>query len=1064
MAENNIIIKITGEADLTAAQKQLQELKKRAEDLEIEMSQMQTAYENEVAAIKKQNKSREEEAAELLKLKQYYRDIKSERKAEASAVKKSIKDLNDSVKAYKTLHGQSGRMVQQLRAMREELQRMEDSGQFGTKAFMDLAIAAGKLEDQIGDTQARIRVLSSDTIGLDTAMGVADGLAGGFYVATSAAEVFGTEMEGLQEAFYRVQAAMSTLSGIQQVANALNKDSVVSVVIGTALEEKRQKALARSAAAERLYNMQKTKGIAITGGANVATKLWTAAQWKLNAAMAANPIAVVTIAIAAAGAAIYGLIKAYQRFFTESGKAQGDFAEASKKLENIQRENAVGEAQRSHEHQKQLKANSDAEAEALRKAEARNASEVEMANIKLKYAKQNAKETAKYADSEIKRNDKEVAQLKIMMDKKKAVVDASKDGSRKQKKAMEELTEVEQQYYDAVQKGLDLENEKNDAIVAEEEAAQALAEARKKMLLDAEQANIDLMREGAAKEIAQINFNYREQLKTLKGNSEAETKLRKALLDKQAKEIAEVQKKYAQEAQQTAIQEQKNLLTAMSQAGGTEADYAKQLQLTKEIAEAEAQARIDALDKEALSEREYAAQVEAIRLDLNETLRDIDEREMERKNAYSKRMTEIAVAEMEATTKALNGSEGIGEQLEVWNEYYSTLEHQIRENAEHEREAVKRSTASAEEKAAQMKRIDQDMQARITENEKAAAQKRIDIYAQNVSALELEASKAADALDKAQTGSKLEALRANLDAQTALYDAQAEQLEAQWKNGLISFQDYEQQKWEITKATTDARVQYEMDSMQAISEGFQTALGYIQEASDLAFEAINNNIQAQMDALDEEYTTDWEEAQKNAKKKYITEEEYEKKKAALEMKQAKFAKAQAMTNIAIQTALSIITTLAQLGATPWGIAAAAIAGTMGAAQLAIAAAKPLAQYEKGRKGGPGEYALVGEKGPEIMYIPRGASIIPNNKIDNPAAWAQFGVPELPHANPDTLHYASEHGAFGQSIDYERLGAAVAAAMPKQRNVTVNVDRSGVHVSNGSSKHTYLNTKYNGVWN
>jgi hypothetical protein len=219
-----------------------------------------------------------------------------------------------------------------------------------------------------------------------------------------------------------------------------------------------------------------------------------------------------------------------------------------------------------------------------------------------------------------------------------------------------------------------------------------------------------------------------------------------------------------------------------------------------------------------------------------------------------------------------------------------------------------------------------------------------------------------------------------------------------------------------------------------------------------------------MDALDEEYTTDWEEAQKNAKKKYITEEEYEKKKAALEMKQAKFAKAQALTNIAIQTALSIITTLAQLGATPWGIAAAAIAGSMGAAQLAIAAAKPLAQYEKGRKGGPGEYALVGEKGPEIMYIPRGASIIPNNKIDNPAAWAQFGVPELPHANPDTLHYASEHGAFGQSIDYERLGAAVAAAMPKQRNVTVNVDRSGVHVSNGNSKHTYLNTKYNGVWN
>jgi hypothetical protein len=182
------------------------------------------------------------------------------------------------------------------------------------------------------------------------------------------------------------------------------------------------------------------------------------------------------------------------------------------------------------------------------------------------------------------------------------------------------------------------------------------------------------------------------------------------------------------------------------------------------------------------------------------------------------------------------------------------------------------------------------------------------------------------------------------------------------------------------------------------------------------------------------------------------------------MKQAKYAKAQALTNIGIQTALAIMTTLAQLGATPWGIASAAIAGAMGAAQFAIAAAKPLSQYEKGRKGGPGEYALVGEKGPEIMYIPRGASIVPNDKIATPAAWAQFGVPELPHANQDTLRYASEQTAVGFSIDYDRLGAAVAAAMPKQRNVTVNVDRSGVHVSDGRNNHTYLNAKYNGSWN
>ena len=184
------------------------------------------------------------------------------------------------------------------------------------------------------------------------------------------------------------------------------------------------------------------------------------------------------------------------------------------------------------------------------------------------------------------------------------------------------------------------------------------------------------------------------------------------------------------------------------------------------------------------------------------------------------------------------------------------------------------------------------------------------------------------------------------------------------------------------------------------------------------------------------------------------------------MKQAKYAKTQALINAGINTAQAIVTTLAQLGATPWGIAASIIAGAMGAAQMAIIASKPLAQYEQGRKGGPGEYALVGEKGPEIMYIPRGASIVPNDKIETPSAWARYGVPELPHANPETLHYAAEQTAVGLSIDYDRLGASVAAALPKQRsnNVTVNVDRSGITVSDSLSTRHYLNQKYTGTWN
>jgi hypothetical protein len=1093
---DNIIIKITTEADLTAAQKQLKDMESAAYDLTKQMADLKKAEAEELKALEaKIKKSQEAIAAnkkyieenqlaakaaeqfnkaiadEEKNIEETNRAIDAARKKhkelimtkqdEIKANKQSINEYNKQIKSYKLLQGEGGRMVQQLRVMREELQRMEDSGQFGSKAFMDLAIAAGKLEDQIGDTQQRIRILSSDTAGLDAVMGVADGAAGAFYVATSAAEVFGGELEGLQEAFYKVQAAMSVMSGVQQIANTLNKDSAASVVLLTAAEKVREKVKAREAALERLANIQKLKGVATDGAKTVSTGLLTKAQVALNAAMTANPIgmtiALVLTAIAALGALGVGIFKIVG-LFTDAGKAQRDFAKASKELENIQRENAVGQATRAQQQQELLRKMTDAHEEELRKAEARNASEVEMAQISLRQAKEKHDAIAKYNGDEIKKNDEKIAQLEIMVAAKEREVEAFRKGSRKKKKAQEELTEVEQQLAEARQKNIDLDTEQQDAWEAQQEAAKALVEARKQMRLDAEQANIDLMREGAAKEIAQIKVNYREQLKAVQDNSEEEIALRKALLKKQAKEIADVQRKYALQAQETAIQEHKNLLTAMSQASGTEADYEKQIALTKKIAEAEAQAKIDALDKNVLSEKEYAAQVEAIRLELNNTLRDIDEQEVQRLNENAKRKTEIALMEAEAATNALKGSESVEYQKAAWENYYNERAKQVEENAKHEIEAINRSTDSEEVKAEKVKQIELQLQADLEAIRKEGAQKAIDIDAQYLDELQRNVEKAERDVEKAQGGGKLAALEERLNAELALYDEQRKQLNEQWESGVITdWQEFENQRWEITKATEDAIAAYREEKMQTILDGFNTALGYMQEISDMAFGAINDNIQAEMDALDEMYTTDAQEAKENSNKKYISEKELADKKAALEMKQAKYAKSQALINAAINTAQAIVTTLAQLGATPWGIAASVIAGAMGAAQIGIIASKPLAQYAKGRKGGKGEYALVGEKGPEVMYVPDGASIVPNHYLGDMDAWSKFGVPALPN---DMMSAAMLQQI---NIDYDRLGKAVAANIPQQKAVSVNVDRSGVTISDNGNRRTYLNHKYAGSW-
>ncbi len=1167
MADNNIIIKITSEADLTTAQKQLKELTDRAKEQEQALKELTVAEKEDAQSIedlgisgdrlnkrleensryyeelrnqkkddineteksiaelnkqietyktlggqqvsmdsqlqeltdrlKKQKQelkdltTLEKEDAQSIKdlgisgdrlnkaLKEnsrYYEELRNQKKGDIDETKKSITEINKQAKAYKTLSGQSGSMVKQLRAMREQLQRMEEGGEFGTQAFLDLSVAAGKLETHIGHTQQRISVLASDTKEIDAVLGLGDGLAGTFYVATSAVELFGGDMEGLQQAFYKVQAAMSIVSGTQQIFNALHKDSAAMVVLNTALTKLLTKAKTKNAAATGADAAASAADTAAKGAQTAATTSATTAQWSLNAAMAANPLGVILAIIIATVAAIaalsIGIVKLVH-YFSDAGEAERDYAAAAAKLEEVEAENAVGAAQRAYDRQQQIKATNDAEEKALEDAKKRNASDLELAQIKANYAKQRADEAQKYSDEEIERNEKEVAELEKMVASQQRAVNAYKDGSKEKKEAQEKLNEVEQKYYDALQKGKDIEQEATDAKKEAKKAEEELAAARQQLQKQLQQTNLDLMKEGAAKEIAQIRLNYKEQLATIQGSSEEEVKLQKALLAKQAKEIAAVRKKYAQQAQQTAIQEQKNLLEAMAQSNGTEADYAQEVALTKKIAEAEAQAKIDALDKESMSERAYQAEVEAIRLDLAKTISDIDNQEMQRATENAQRRTEIEVQLAEARKNALTGAESKDTQKAVVEDYYKTVRKQIEENADAERQVVEQSTDTEEVKADKIKQINAKMNADILANDKEAAQARIDIDSQHLAGLERNATLTAEAVSNAQGLGKLDALRANLDAQTELYTAQLDNLKSQFDAGLITFQDYKQQEFDITKEIADAEAEYQSERMQTVLDAFSTVLDTMQGVSDIAFEVLGNNVQAQLDALDEEYTTDAEEAKKNADKKYISEAEYEKKKAALEMKQAKYAKAQALVNAGIAAAQAIIMSLAQspvaigIIPNPVGIASLALATAMGAAQIAAIAAKPLAQYAKGRKGGQGEYALVGEKGAEIMYVPQGASIIPHNKIDTPAAWGDYGVPQLAipaTANIDPVMLDQAVAANqGQLIDYERLGKAVAKAMPKQHAVNVNVDRSGVTVQSGNDTHKHLNAKYNAQW-
>ena len=114
-----------------------------------------------------------------------------------------------------------------LRELQKALIDMSLAGQEGTKAFKEMEREAGKLKDQIGDTGQRIKNLASDTRNIDTFVSAVQGITAGFQIAQGAAALFGSENEDLQKSLLKVQGAMALATGVQQVANLLNKDSIL---------------------------------------------------------------------------------------------------------------------------------------------------------------------------------------------------------------------------------------------------------------------------------------------------------------------------------------------------------------------------------------------------------------------------------------------------------------------------------------------------------------------------------------------------------------------------------------------------------------------------------------------------------------------------------------------------------------------------------------------------------------------------------------------------------------------------------------------------------------------
>ena len=146
------------------------------------------------------------------------------------------KALDNQTKAIDNL-GKSGKtLTGQLKGLKQELANLEIAGQEGTAAFNELLIAAAKLEDQIGDTRARVKILASDTFKFDAAVGATQALASGFEVAQGAAALFGGESEDLQKVIAKVTAATAVANGVNQLASIIKEENAFKTGVLTVYE------------------------------------------------------------------------------------------------------------------------------------------------------------------------------------------------------------------------------------------------------------------------------------------------------------------------------------------------------------------------------------------------------------------------------------------------------------------------------------------------------------------------------------------------------------------------------------------------------------------------------------------------------------------------------------------------------------------------------------------------------------------------------------------------------------------------------------------------------------
>lgn len=495
----------------------------------------------------------------------------------------------------------------------------------------------------------------------------------------------------------------------------------------------------------------------------------------------------------------------------------------------------------------------------------------------------------------------------------------------------------------------------------DKEKAKAAKEAEKaakeelKRIHELEESKIAVMAEGHEKELAMIRLKFKKKIDEIKGDGETENALRVQLAEQCQKEIADCELKYQTELAKINLE---NRLASVEEGSKEELDL-KLAQL-----EATRAAELKAAEK-------TGADVALINDKFNKERLELEE---EYANNLADKITERYGVE-EITR----------------NQEYSNAVNALKERYAKEMALAAGNAAKQEE----IKRnLENDLYALEVEYSQKAGEAAIKMIEE---ILNLENLSAEDRLKWEQ-----ELAKAKIDLANQIADANSESVDRQIAD--------DERLREKRKANLQNWLQVASDAIGNISELVNTLfdgqIEKLEEEQEANTEAGEKEQERITELVNKKVITQEEgEARKRAAEAQTAKknEELEKKKQQLKHKQAVWEKANSLAQAGIATALAITHALPNL-------VLAAIAGAMGAIQIATILATPIPKYAKGtdyHRGGP---AIVGDGGrsevvlfnggawltpdkPTLVNMPEGAVVIPSvtDYDDNPAGLLMMPV-------------------------------------------------------------------------